>query len=188
MDAFEYALGFFSLLIGLAITHMAASLHKLLRNADVVRWDPLAILSALYSALLAITLWFDLWRIRDVEATRTLFFYLTLVFEFLIVYLIAASSLPDEADEKDLAAFYARDRRYHWILVLVFQLSYSAHWLYFKYLNDFRGAWEGLYTVVLSLAIPCLLIASRSRKVHYAGVIMMLLLIVDDYSAAAIKL
>ena len=43
--AFEFALGLFSVLIGLAIADVAASFHRLMRARPRVRWDPLTLLA-----------------------------------------------------------------------------------------------------------------------------------------------
>jgi len=52
--AFEFALGLFAVLIGLAVADVATSFHRLMRNRTKVKWDPLALVAALYSLLLAV--------------------------------------------------------------------------------------------------------------------------------------
>ena len=52
--AFEYALGLFSVLIGLAVADIATSFHRLIRHKQAVNWDPLAMLAALYALCMAI--------------------------------------------------------------------------------------------------------------------------------------
>ena len=74
MRAFEYALGLYSVLIGLSIADIATSFHRLVRSKAPVHWDPLALLAALYALLIAIGMWFDLWGVREVAATRQFFF------------------------------------------------------------------------------------------------------------------
>ena len=66
IHAFEYMVGLFTVIIGLAVVDLAASFHKLARHRRSVTWDPLALLAALYSLLLAITMWFEIWATRDV--------------------------------------------------------------------------------------------------------------------------
>ena len=102
--AFEYALGMFAVLIGLAVADIAASLHRLLRNKGRVRWDPLALLAACYALCMAVYMWFDIWGVRHFDATRHFFFYIGLVAELFILYLIAAASLPDETSGPDRPA------------------------------------------------------------------------------------
>jgi hypothetical protein len=95
--AFEYALGMFAVLIGLAVADIAASFHRLLRHKAQVRWDPLALLAACYALCMAVYMWFDIWGVRHFGITRHFLFYLGLVAELFVLYLIAAASLPDEA-------------------------------------------------------------------------------------------
>ena len=61
--AFEYAVGVFAVLIGLAIADVATSFHRLLRSKSTVKWDPLALIAALYALCMAIYMWFDLWGV-----------------------------------------------------------------------------------------------------------------------------
>jgi uncharacterized membrane protein len=87
------------------------SFHRLMR-AQRVRWDPLVLLSALFAMVITVGMWFDLWGIRNATSVRHFFLYLALVGCFFVLFLIAASSLPDEASAGvDLHEFYGRNRR-----------------------------------------------------------------------------
>ena len=115
--AFEYAIGVFAVLIGLAIADIATSFHRLLRSRSPVKWDALALIAALYALCMAIYMWFDLWGVRNFAATRYFLFYLFLFAELFVLFLVAASSLPDEASGvTDLREFYAANRRNFWFL------------------------------------------------------------------------
>ena len=81
---------------------------------------------------MAIYMWFDLWGVRNVAATRNFLFYLLLFAQLFVLFLVAASSLPDEASASgDLREFYAANRRNFWLLVVVFQVGYVAAGFYF---------------------------------------------------------
>ena len=59
--------------------------------------------------------------------TRHFLFYLILVAAFFVLFLIAASSLPDEVvGPIDLRTFYERNRRYFWLLVTIFEILYAG--------------------------------------------------------------
>ena len=108
--AFEYAIGVFAVLIGLAIADIATSFHRLLRSKSAVKWDPLALSAALYALCMAIYMWFDLWGVAFCGNTPFLF-YLLLFAQLSVLFLVAASSLPDEtSDSIDLREFYAANR------------------------------------------------------------------------------
>ena len=107
--AFEYAVGLVTVIIGLAVVDLATSFHKLARHRGSVTWDPLVLFAALYSLLLAITMWFKIWSIRDVAAIGHYLFYLTLCAEFFLLFMVAAASLPDDPNETcDLRSYYGQ--------------------------------------------------------------------------------
>ncbi len=170
--AFEFALGLFSVLIGLAVADIATSFHRLVRGKSAVRWDPLALLAALYALLMAIGMWFDLWGIRDVTSTRHFVLYLCLIVQLFVLFLVAAASLPDEpGHEIDLRQYYAGNRRYFWSLVAIYQAIYFAFGLYFvgALLSRMpRGLAIGFLVQMIALvALPLALVVLRSRLAHY---------------------
>ncbi len=172
--AFEFALGLFSVLIGLVIADVAASFHRLMRAQPRVRWDPLALLSALFALVITVGMWFDLWGIRNATSVRHFFLYLALVGAFFLLFLIAASSLPDEAAQgADLREFYGRNRRYFWSLVTLFEIIYVAFGIHFL-----GGVIDRLPRSVIApilfqwailVAVPAVLTLVRSRAIDYAG-------------------
>lgn len=176
--AFEYALGLFAVLIGLAVADVATSFHRLARGRAPVVWDPLALLAALFALCMAIGMWFDLWGVRNFAATRHFFFYLSMVAEFFVLFLIAAVSLPDEVrDGCDLREHYARNRRYFWLLVALFQLSYLGNGLFFVGSMLGRMSLPDKLWAANNLCVPLIislvLATVRSRAVHYAGLALL---------------
>ena len=178
MRAFEYALGIFSVHIGLSIADIATSFHRLVRSRAPVNWDPLALLAALYALLIAIGMWFDLWGVRGVAATRQFFFYLVMVATLFMVFLIAAASLPDDPGrEGDLAEFYSRNRRYYWGLVALFQLGYALLGIYFAggVLRHLPAYYTFAYATQMGLQVlvPLALLLLDKRVLHYCGLIVL---------------
>ena len=174
--AFEYALGLFAVVIGLAIADVATSFHRLVRSPARVVWDPLSLLAALYALCLAVGMWFDLWGVRHSTHMRHFFFYLWMLADMFLLFLLAAASLPDGPGETtDLREHYARSRRYYWTLVTLFQLSYLLNGIYFVGPMVWPHLTPGLLLVLfVNLALPCLvapvLLLGRSRLVHYVGI------------------
>jgi hypothetical protein len=69
---------------------------------------------------------------RNATSVRSFFFYLGLVAAFFVLFLIAASSLPDEAaGPVDLRTYYDGNRRYFWLLVTLFQVIYVGFGFHF---------------------------------------------------------
>lgn len=185
--AFEFALGLFSVLIGLAIADVATSFHRLMRAQPRVRWDPLALLAALFAMVITVGMWFDLWGIRNATSVRHFFLYLALVGSFFLLFLIAASSLPDEASEGiDLREFYDGNRRYFWSLVTLFEITYVAFGIHF-----IGGVIDRLPHAVVAIiigqwailiAVPLVLLLVRSRPIHYAGMALLFAIVLWHYA------
>jgi hypothetical protein len=189
--AFEYAIGVFAVLIGLAIADIATSFHRLLRSKSPVAWDPLALGAALYALCMAIYMWFDLWGVRNFAATRHFLFYLFLFAQLFVLFLVAASSLPDEASASiDLREFYAANRRTFWFLAALFQFGYVAAGFYFM------GGMPNLPTLITAvvlaqmiapLVLSLVLLATKSRAVHYVGIGLLFVVMLFHYGRASIN-
>ncbi len=190
--AFEYALGIFSVLIGLAVADIAASFHRLLRHRSIVRWDPLVVLAAGYALCMAVYMWFDIWGVRHFAATRHFIFYVGLVVQLFVLFLVAAASLPDDADgTTDLLEYYAGNSRYFWSLITLFQAGYFAFGVYFE-----GGEPAGIpfwikalmWTLMTApLAIALALCIWRSRTLHYIGLASLYAVMWLHYGAAQIN-
>lgn len=185
--AFEYSLGLFAVLIGLAVADVANSFHRLMRSRFPVVWDPLVLLAATYALCMAVGMWFDLWGVRQFAATRHFFFYVWMIAAMFVLFLIAAAALPDEVQARcDLSEHYAATRRYFWTLVMLFQLSYLLNGLYFigwRELASVRGmgiVWL-VNNMVLPVVVAFVLSRSLSRGLHYAGIVLLLVSLALHY-------
>jgi len=189
--AFEFALGLFSVLIGLAIADIATSFHRLMRAQPRVRWDPLALLSALFAIVITVGMWFDLWGIRNATSVRHFFVYLALVGAFFVLFLIAASSLPDEVPEGlDLRQFYGRNRCYFWSLVTLFEIIYVAFGIHFLGSVMDRLPHAVIAAIVVQwailVAVPAVLTRVQSRAIHYVGLTLLFATVFWHYARQAI--
>jgi hypothetical protein len=193
IHAFEYSLGLFAVLIGLAVADVANSFHRLARSRFPVIWDPLALLAAGYALCMAVGMWFDLWGVRHFAATRHFFFYLWMIASMFVLFLIAAAALPDEAHARcDLSEHYAATRRYFWTLVALFQLAYLLNGVYFiglANLAHMRGMLPLVLfnNMVLPVLVAVLLSRTVSRGLHYLGVLVLLVSLGVHYSVYQIN-
>jgi hypothetical protein len=184
--AFEFALGLFAVLIGLAVADVATSFHKLMRSRSKVKWDPLVLLTALYSLLLAVGMWFDIWGVRKFEVVRHFVFYLAIVAQLFVLFLIAAASLPDDAHASiDLREYYAANRRYFWFLVSLNQLIYLALGVYFtgsmfSQLSPLQMV-QAAITLGAAFLVSTVLLFAKSRGAHYAGLTLLFLITLFHY-------
>lgn len=189
--AFEFAIGVFAVLIGLAIADIATSFQRLLGSRSTVKWDPLALLAATYALCMAIYMWFDLWGVRNFAAARGFLFYIALFAELFVLYLIAASSLPADGTDHDLREFYSRNRRRYWFLILLFQLGYVAAGFYFisGEIAKFPGAVVALALTQMCapLILSIVLYLTKSRVVHYIGLGLLFAVMLAHYSKMSIN-
>jgi hypothetical protein len=165
MTPFEYALGLFSVLVGLALADIAQKAHRLVRHARTISWDGRAILATMLVIIVIISLWFAMWNIRERADILVFGFYLTLFLEMMLLFVLAANSLPDDAGQDcDMSAFYEGNSRTFWLSFAAFQLSFAAHWIYF---TRFQGSARGWVFVIGPLAAFLLLAFVRKKALHY---------------------
>ncbi|WP_114228313.1 MULTISPECIES: hypothetical protein [Sphingomonas] len=172
MDQFGYVVGLLSIITGLALSDLGFSLHRLLRRRHEVRWDPLVLATAAYFAFTVVRYWYQVWSIREMAGVTSLFFFLGLLIENFLLFLIVASALPDADDLKpgaiDLRAFQRENSRYLWTLFLLYSVMWGAHGFYFGFtLNGYvspRLAEVFIAPVVLSAGLAL----SRRRWLQVA--------------------
>jgi hypothetical protein len=191
-QAFEYALGLFAVLIGLAITDIAASFHRLLRIKSRVIWDPLTLLAAFYALCMAVYMWFDIWGVRHFHLTRHFFFYIGLILQLFLLYLIAAASLPDESagDRVDLREYYAGNRQHFWQLMAIFHTVYFAFGLYFS--TGEPDLPKFIFVLMWCLAsapivVALVLLRVQSRALHYLGLAVLYIVMALHYGMMEIN-
>ncbi len=120
------------------------------------------------------------------------FFYIGLVAQLFILYLIAAASLPDEASGPvDLRAYYLQNRRHFWGLVALFQFGYFAFGVYFAG-GEPAGRPRSVVVVewVLMSAptvIALAMLGLKSRTAHYLGLAALYVIMVLHYGGAEIN-
>jgi hypothetical protein len=129
MQAFEYLVGLTSILLGLALADLAASLHRLLRARGRVRWDWHAPLAALIIVLLVLDLWWGLRELERAGVTMTIGSFLPMLSALFVFFLLAAAALPDEvpAGGLDLRVYYFDNSRYFWGLFALFVVLAATH-------------------------------------------------------------
>ena len=118
MGAFEYLLLFAAVIMGLAISDIAVSLHRLLNAAQRVRWDALPILAAALAFERIVTQWW-VWYGADRLARKMTFgMFVGVLVSAVLLFLMAAVALPDEVGEAevDLRLYYAKTSRRYWLL------------------------------------------------------------------------
>jgi hypothetical protein len=88
-----------------------------------------------------------------------------------LLFLMATAVLPDDPlPNDDLATFYDDNARSIWTFFLLFQISYVAHWFYFKLTSsrlELDHMWARLPPVLTVPVVAALLVLMpRKRKLH----------------------
>jgi hypothetical protein len=121
MDTFDYITVLVAVVVGLIIGDLALSLHRLLRDRRRVRWNWVSPLAALVILIELFNFWWQ-WRgfagstVGDVAP-----YFISLI----VLFLIAAVTLPDEVPEEgiDLGAYFDANRSYFWTLYGLYILT-----------------------------------------------------------------
>ena len=177
MKPFEYSLILVTIIVGLAMTDMLVSLHRLLRAPTVVRWHWLPMVAALLVMLTLLQFWWGFYRLGRIDVWNQYGAFLLLLLELILMFLLACAALPDEERERsDLARYYEGNRRYFWTLFsLVAVMAMLTNLVVAFWLDSTAILWKTLPNALYVIVMVTLAIV-RSRRVHY--VLVPLLLVV----------
>ena len=151
MGAFEYLLLFAAVILGLAISDLAVSVHRLLNAGLRVRWDALSPLAACLAFERIVTQWWT-WYGADRLASRMTFgMFVGVLISAVLLFLMAAAALPDEVEKEgvDLRAHYAMVSRRYWLL-------FACQWVVLNGVADW--AQVSIMSAHLSLITPVVLV------------------------------
>jgi hypothetical protein len=188
VGTFEYLLLFAAVILGLAVSDLAISLHRLLGAGARVKWDWLAPLAAIVAFLKIVTQWWS-WRAAEALARGLTFeMFVGELVGMVLLFLLAAASLPDEVphgEPVDLAAHYALVSRRYWILFL-------AHWLVLNGVSSWaqmqltgaRFNWLAPAYLLAPLALAMVFI--RNRGVHTVVLIGLAALYIGQFFGRAL--
>jgi hypothetical protein len=192
MTASEYVAAFASIILALAVTDLATSMHRLLRARKRVRWDWLPLAIALLILLGTVQFWwvfFDIWRSSSRLALGA---FLPDFLTLLLLFFVASAALPDEVPEAglDLKGYYAENRGYFWTLFLLLAVSATASSILHR-LTPASSPGEFVRLVLESgnltlVALSAILLATGRRWVHGALILFMLAALVWQWVALTI--
>lgn len=163
MSLFEFTFALSAVILGLALTQVAASLHKLLLAGKQVRWALEPVLLTLIVVLVIVSVWVGAWD----ESDRTLVTLNQILIQtamYMALYFGAASALPEPRGEEllDLHAYYDRTRLLTFGALIT---SMTLFKIYFGTLYGFRQVFSGfsLAEHVLACVLYGSLILVRKR-------------------------
>ena len=192
MTAPEYVAAFASIILALAVTDLATSMHRLLRARKQVRWNWLPLAAALLILLGTVQFWwifFDVWR---ASSSFTLGGFLPDLLTLLLLFFIASAALPDSVPAKglNLDAYYFENRTYFWSLFLLLALSSTASTISHR-ANSATAVPDVIRWVLASgnltlVVLSAILIATGKRWIHSVLVVFMLVALVWQWVALTI--
>ena len=166
MTSGDFSIGLSTIITGLAITVMLASLHALLVNRRRVKWDWLALLAALYTFMLIVGSWGVSFRsLGNRDINPPLWLVLIMLGEIIPMYLAARAVLPDQLLDEgvDLGRHYALVSRYLWASVAVSFILYLG-WGLAKW--GVAAELQRQWLLVAQLLFIAPLLLFRQRRIH----------------------
>jgi len=172
MTPFELFFGLTSVILALALTHLANSFQLLLRAGGRVRWAVEPILQSILVVMIVVFVWVDQWHDRG-ETVFTVPQCMLQVLKLLAVYVAAAAVLPEPREEGpvDLRGYYMASRRVNYGALLAGLLLFTAYRLLFYApghvpINNSPFLGLGLLLIYVTLMIV------RWRPLHIAGLLL----------------
>jgi hypothetical protein len=176
MTLFELTFALSAVILGLALTQIVSSLHRLMLAGRRVHWAPEPILLCALIFMVTVTVWLQHWDYRH-QTTTTIGLVMLLVMPLLLLFLAAAFVLPEHPPkdgEIDLLAHYNRTRPFAFgaliLSMLLFRL-YDA--LFATEANGFSGWWRLIGHDLWPVAVFAVLIPIRARWFNIALLIVL---------------
>lgn len=190
-DLFFYLAAFVTVVLGLALSDMVQSVHRLLRAGSRVRWSVLPVLAASIVAAALLAQFFLLWEYLGPQR----FSFLDLLGALappVLITLPALAALPDEVPPEgiDLEAFYFANRRYFFGALLASLVAdvlsvVWADWGTEDYLIGYA-----MYALLFA-PVAWLILAMRrsaSRRLHLVGLLLLIPVMILEASLYEIAL
>jgi len=176
MTPFELFFGLSTIILALALTHLANSFQLLLRAGRRVSWAIEPVLQSVLVIMILVFVWVDQWHDRNI-ATFTVPQSLLQVLKLMAVYVVAAAALPEPRDEGpiDLRQHYLESRRVTYGALIAGLLLFTAYRRLF-YPADHIPINNSPILGLALLLIYGSLIFVRWRLLHIAGLVIVCLI------------
>ena len=173
MTPFELFFGLTTVILGLALTHLANAMQFLLRRGRAVRWAIEPVLQVTLILMIVVFVWTDQWTNRN-EAVFTVGQSILQVLKLLAVYVAAAAVLPEPGEHAstDLREHYLAARRVSYgALIAGFVLFTAYRYMFLP--PEHVPLFNSLFAAVGILALYALLMIVRARFFHIGGLALL---------------
>ncbi|MCK5147289.1 hypothetical protein KAR48_11070 [bacterium] len=164
-----------TILFGLMLTDLYASVHRLIRHRKRISWHWLPLLVSWYVLTMILKNWWSL-VLHEGDGSwggGWIFFYYGHL--LLLLYLLVAAVLPDEIpiEGLDLRKFYLDNRRHFWGLLAVVHLTLVIFAVLQPVFTESPLNWLAVLANIVMGAIALSLAWSRSIRYHAVVVIIL---------------
>lgn len=164
-----------TIICGLMLTDLFASMHRLIRHRNRVRWHWLPLMAAWYVLIVILKNWWSLVFFQNEQTAANgwyFFYYAHLLFLF---YLVVSAVLPDDipAEGIDLRQFYIENRHHFWGLFSGVSVLILLATLFRSVFTD--AAFNWVVVGVNALAVGINLSLAWVRNLYYHKTLLLLL-------------
>jgi hypothetical protein len=172
MSPFELFFGLTTVILALALTHLANGFQLLLREGRAVRWAIEPILQAVLVVMIIVFVWVDQWHDRG-QTSFTVPQSLLQVLKLLAVYVAAAAILPQPGDGSaiDLRDHYMASRKVTYGALLAGLVLFTAY-RYLFYPAAHVPLNNSPFLGLALLLLYSTLITIRWRPYHIVGLLL----------------
>ena len=176
MTPFELFFGLSTIILALALTHLANSFQLLLRAGRRVSWAIEPVLQSVLVIMILVFVWVDQWHDRNVT-TFTVPQSLLQVFKLLAVYVVAAAALPEPRHDGtiDLQRHYLESRKVTYGALIAGLMLFTAY-RYLFYPPTHVPINNSPFLGLALLLIYGSLIVVRWRPFHIVGLVIVCLI------------
>ncbi|MCD4771983.1 MAG: hypothetical protein K8R41_01220 [Bacteroidales bacterium] len=168
MSKNEIVVALFTVVYGLMLTDLFASLHKLIKARKIVKWHWFPLLASWYLFLLIIKNWWDM-AIPDNNLKEYSIISFVVSGHFLILlYLLVSVVLPDNIQKKgvNLKEYYFQNHRYFWGLMTVVGLISILIYVVPKLIQSSPLNMYNIIANIIFLLLTILLAISKRYWIH----------------------
>jgi len=121
MSKYEILINLFTVVYGILLMDLFASLHKIIRARRIIKWHWLPLLSSWYLFLLIIKNWWDI-AIPEVALKEySIIRFVVYGHLLFLIFLLVSTVLPDDVKKRGicLKEYYFQNHRYFWGLMSI---------------------------------------------------------------------
>ena len=187
MGVFEYIGVLISVIMGLAITHLAVGASKLIQNRDTARLYLPHVVWTLNTLLYILMIWWSMFWWSGLEDWSA-YHYLGITVYAIVLFLMSAMLYPYDMDKNiDVEAYFFKNRVWYFALMTIAWLLDIPETMG-KEMTGLRELPPRYFVFVASMVgLAVVGMASSNRKVHKALPIAWLILVASFISLATIN-